>query len=382
MKRMRPSQIDHFSHRTGKGYPALWLLLLLVTGVASLSMVVDTAAHPDLRRPLTAPARPVDAGPVNLPSQPASWRLSRLTDPDRTVVSDGRGTVLATFTDGARTVVLTGPNRTFAEPGSTSAAVHTTSWVRLAPVPWRPGGEAEAWFQPWLSAALANAGSDVLSVAAEYLAGAPPASNPQGVRFAGDARHPAQPAQAAAQPPQVSPAPGLASGPAPADQAKAPDRDADFTDYLGVPWTFPDRVDPPPAPGTAGAVDSAGFVRLVYGYRLGYPLLGRNAPGPGLPRRAFAMADVGPGVVITPNQGTPPSVHNRLQPGDLVFFDLNPRRGMDHVGIYVGLDDAGRHRFVSSRVGADGPTVGNVGGASVIDGKGYYARTYRVARRL
>lgn len=372
---MRPARIDHSCHRTGKGYPALWLLFLLVAGVTSLSMVVDTAAHPDLRGPLTAPARLADAGPLSLPSQPASWQLSRLTDPDRTIVSDGRGTVLATFTDGARTVVLTGPIRTFAEPGSTPAAVHTSSWVRLAPVPWRQGGEAEAWFQPWLSAALVDVSPDVLGIAAQYLAGAAPASNPQGMRYAGDARHPAGPTQSAAQPPQV--------GPAPANQAKAPDRDADFTDYLGVPWTFPDRVHPQPAaPGMTGAVDSAGFVRLVYGYRLGYPLLGRNAPGPGLPRRALAMADVGPGILIIPNQGTPPSVRNRLQPGDLVFFDLNPRRGMDHVGIYVGMDDAGRHRFVSSRVAADGPTVGDVGGASVIDGDGYYARGYRAARRL
>src|SRR4051812_4305666 len=47
----------------------------------------------------------------------------RIATPARTVARDRHGTVVATFTDGARTAVLTGPGRTFAEPGTTDAKV-------------------------------------------------------------------------------------------------------------------------------------------------------------------------------------------------------------------------------------------------------------------
>ncbi len=65
----------------------------------------------------------------------------RLSDPPRTVVKDGSGQVVATFTDGARTVVVTGPERTFEEPTATEATVTTTNWVRLAPREWSKGAE-------------------------------------------------------------------------------------------------------------------------------------------------------------------------------------------------------------------------------------------------
>jgi cell wall-associated NlpC family hydrolase len=74
----------------------------------------------------------------------------------------------------------------------------------------------------------------------------------------------------------------------------------------------------------------------------------------------------------------------RLQPGDLVFFDASSDDGtaIDHVGVYLGLDGGGRHRFVSSRKSADGPTMGDLRGASVLDGSGFYARAFRSTRRL
>jgi hypothetical protein len=67
-----------------------------------------------------------------------------------------------------------------------------------------------------------------------------------------------------------------------------------------------------------------------------------------------------------------------------VFFDADPGDGarIDHVGIYLGVDAGGRHRFVSSRKGINGPTLGDYRGASLLDGAGLYARAFRASRRL
>src|SRR4051794_33095817 len=48
---------------------------------------------------------PAGASPV--------YTLTRQSDPARTVVTDAGGAWVATFTDGARTVALAGPSRTF-----------------------------------------------------------------------------------------------------------------------------------------------------------------------------------------------------------------------------------------------------------------------------
>jgi cell wall-associated NlpC family hydrolase len=73
-----------------------------------------------------------------------------------------------------------------------------------------------------------------------------------------------------------------------------------------------------------------------------------------------------------------------VQAGDLVFFDADPEDGpaVDHVGLYLGRDDGGHLRFLSSRKGANGPTLGDTRGASLLDGAGLYARAFRSARRL
>jgi cell wall-associated NlpC family hydrolase len=74
----------------------------------------------------------------------------------------------------------------------------------------------------------------------------------------------------------------------------------------------------------------------------------------------------------------------RLQAGDLVFFDADPLDGpaIDHVGMFLGQDEAGHWRFVSSRKSPNGPTMGDLHGASLLDGTGLYARSFRSARRL
>jgi len=91
------------------------------------------------------------------------------------------------------------------------------------------------------------------------------------------------------------------------------------------------------------------------------------------------MAASAPGVVIATSAGW-----DRLQPGDLLLFDADPLDGpaVDHVGMFVDRDQAGHLRFISSRKGANGPTLGDTRGASILDGTGLYARSFRMARRF
>ncbi|WP_285506959.1 NlpC/P60 family protein [Actinokineospora sp. NBRC 105648] len=294
------------------------------------------------------------------PDQTATISYQRLTGPDRTMARDGRGAVLAVFTDGARTVLVNGPNRTFREPKATTAAINTQAWIRLAPEPWHQGDERAIWFAPWFDQARADRTPDVLAIATDYLIDAPAEEDAKGVRFRGDASF----------------GPVKSSGVGRKEQS-------DFYDYLGVPWTFPGAPTTQPAPDRYGAVDCSGFIRLVYGYRMGIPLLGTNEPGPGLPRRAYAIAESGPGVELVPNKRKRATAYGTLQPGDLVFFEIEDGPDqLDHAGIYLGLDDAGHHRFISSRERIDGPTFGDVGGTSLLDDGGHYSTAWRAARRL
>ena len=74
----------------------------------------------------------------------------------------------------------------------------------------------------------------------------------------------------------------------------------------------------------------------------------------------------------------------RLQIGDLLFFDLDPVDGplLDHSAIFLGVDSAGRPRFISSRKHYNGPTMGDKNGASVLTGDGVLAQAFRLARRI
>lgn len=107
-------------------------------------------------------------------------------------------------------------------------------------------------------------------------------------------------------------------------------------------------------PGRAGSLDSAGFARMVDGYRAGYPLQGKDIAGTGLAR---------------------------LQPGNLVFFSLADRPGspVSRVGVFPGIDSDGHRRVPAGRKSADGPTFDRT---SCLDGTGRYARGFRAAKRL
>ena len=52
------------------------------------------------------------------------------------------------------------------------------------------------------------------------------------------------------------------------------------------------------------------------------------------------------------------------------------------MGIYLGLDSGGQHRFISSREKANGPTMGDIGGTSLLDDGRFYSRGWRAARRI
>ena len=211
--------------------------------------------------------------------------------------------------------------------------------------------------ESWLERSLADRTPDVLARAAQYLEGAPAVFDSSGLQIAGDADY----------------------GPLQSDGTRQ--EGSDFNDYLGVPWTYGAYVDQPES-AQFHSLDCSGYMRMVWGYRTGLPLT--LAPNGGIPRRAFEMLDGAPGVVTIPNKGSQATADGRLSPGDLVFFDAATDDGaqIDHVGMYLGVDSGGRHRFISSRKTVNGPTLGDVGGKSLLDGTGFYATRFRAARRL
>jgi hypothetical protein len=279
----------------------------------------------------------------------------RATDPARTIVERPCGTPRAVLTDGARSVVLTRGERVLAEPGVPSS-VRTSDWVRVLPAAF--GGTLDDAQARWLDASLADDQPDLLAMALEYIQGAPPLVV-KGLQIAGDA------------------------GYGPLGDGGVRLEGADFNDYLGLRWIYPDGTVGHVRGDMAHDLDCSGYMRMLWGYRAGLPL----ASGPSntaLSRRAVQLEASTFGVTIIASS-EPPALHlDRLGTGDLVFFDADPGDGpaVDHVGMYLGLDQAGRHRFISSRKTADGPTLGDDGGVSLLDGGGLYARAFRSVRRL
>src|SRR5690348_4918352 len=140
----------------GKGVAAATALLLAVTATVAGYLLYGrgdpratfhtaaAAPPPPAPSPTASPSRSGTAGAIT---------FDRLDNPARTVARDSRGGTVATFTDGARTVALTGPKRVFSEPRNTSTSVTTTTWVRLAPQEWRADAADAEWVRPWLAKA-------------------------------------------------------------------------------------------------------------------------------------------------------------------------------------------------------------------------------------
>jgi cell wall-associated NlpC family hydrolase len=308
--------------------------------------------------------QPAVAAPVTSAKAvtPGDWVFDRVTDPARTQVHDKAGKLLATFTDGARTVDIAGPQRTLREPKFTRATVTEDVWVRLAPNSWHDSAQNESWFRDWFSHELVDTSPDMLGIAFQYVYGAPDLYDAKGVRYAGDAQF----------------------GPYSATDPDGRAENNDFYDYLGIDYSFPDGPSVHPHKDRYGDIDCSGFIRLVYGYRLGYPMRNVNTPGTGLPRRAFAMSEYGPGVQVGKSLGKAARNLDALQPGDLVFFNVDPTDGpqADHSGIFLGVDNSGHYRFVSSRTLANGPTMGDSKYSAILDGDGHFASNLVNARRL
>ncbi|MBV2357934.1 C40 family peptidase [Streptomyces sp. J2-1] len=290
----------------------------------------------------------------------------RLNGPARSVLRDAGGAVVATFTDGARTATLKGPSRTFSEPANTTSRVVTDDWVRLMPEPWTKGAETQQWFKDWFKEFKGSEQDDIFAYAFQYVQGAPVKKDAEGTPYAGDA----------------------VFGPFKPDGVDRLEQN-DFYDYLGKPYTFRNGTTMSPHPERYRALDCSGFMRMVWGYRARFPLMATNALGDGLARSADGMARAKTGVDIIKLQGpspwyTRPANIDVLQPGDLLFFKMDHRTGnhIDHVALYLGLDTDGHRVFISSRKEVNGPTMGDKGGASRIDGNGFYAGLFRSAKRL
>ncbi|MFE7565666.1 C40 family peptidase [Streptomyces sp. NPDC057539] len=296
----------------------------------------------------------------------------RLRNPDRSVLRTGDGDIVATFTDGARTATLTGPSRTFDEPANTSSRVVTQNWVRLMPEVWTEGAEKEQWFKDWFKEYHGSERDDLFAIAFQYVEGAPVRTDDEGVPYAGDADY----------------GPLNPNG----DEGEAPRlEESDFYDYLGIPYTFRDGTTKKPEAARHRSIDCSGYIRTVFGYRGGYPLTAPDGTGAGLPRTADGMARSTAGVDIIELSGPAPHYERpkslsvlRLQPGDLVFFKTESRSEsrLDHIGMYLGPDTQGHRIFISSRKEVNGPTMGDEGGTSRLDGNGYYATALRSAKRL
>lgn len=286
------------------------------------------------------------------PTSADELSFARVKGPARTVVSDGAGQWVATFTDGSRTVTLSGPSRTLSEPG-VEAVIPSTTYVRVLPAPFT--GQVD---RTWLAAARSDPSPDLLAVALEYVAGAAEVRDAAGVLVSGDASY----------------------GPLLADGTR--EEGSDWNDFQQLTATYGSLVDPPEA-RQAGAIDCSGYMRMIWGVRSGLPMT-LDPDGIRLPRRAVQMASSAPGVVPIPDRGRQVTDLARVAPGDLVFFDASTDDGadIDHVGMYLGRDLAGRPRFVSSRKSIDGPTMGDHRGMSVLDGTGLYAKAFRSTRRL
>jgi cell wall-associated NlpC family hydrolase len=310
---------------------------------------------------------------IKLSQQPTERRVGWANSPGEPLltffVHDDIGCHVAVLTIGAYTVALKGPSRRFDEPTASDPVEHDV-WVRTLPSPFHLA-TSRLWLHGWLEQALlANAARipDVLAIATQYLHGAP-GLHEGDLKIAGAASY----------------------GPLVEGRRQ---EGSDFNDYLGLEWEYGSGQSDKPEASQFGCLDCSGYMRMIWGFR--HNLEGSSfqdriplsrtvrADRSALPRRAYQMFERGPGVVVTRRRDGLAADLSRLQVGDLVFFDADPLDGsqVDHVGMYLGLDRGGHARFISSRKRHNGPTFGDEGGRSILDGSGLYATAFAGSRRL
>ena len=326
--------------------------VLVLAGCAAVYAVLLGPAGP------SAEPEPVVQGSEFNAPKPAGPNGYRFRAVSRgTLATTKSGQPVARFTTGARTAVIFGPSRTFSESGLGDVRITSRAWVRVLDRPWKPSAKAQRAVTKWLDKSLDWKEPDVLGVAFQYVGHAKDIRNPAGLRLAGNANF--------------------------GEELQGTrDRGGDFNDYLGVDWTFPDGRSKQAYPDRYGDVDCSGYLRLVWGYRMGIPLAWQPSVVPGaLPRSADWIGKHGPGVMLFKTRPTPAQI-SRLRPGDLVFFDTDDNGRYNHSGILVGKDSRGDLRFISSRGTSNGPTIADTGGKSIVTGDGHYASALIAARRL
>ncbi|MCL7382131.1 hypothetical protein [Streptomyces sp. 35G-GA-8] len=244
----------------------------------------------------------------------------------------------------------------------TPPTVTHTTWVRTLHRPftgeWTPSlaTQVRAW--------AVDTRPDVLAYAMMYATGAPAVTSPalDGAQIAGQSRY------------------------GPPDSAGVPVEGADFHDYMGLAWAFPNGETQSAGAGEAGCMDCSGYVRMVYGHHMGIPMVRvDDIDGTVLPRMTKDIGPSGPGIIVAQAADAAPPLTG-MQIGDVPHFDADtsdPVPGqVDHNGIYLGIDSGGHPRFINPRRTPQGPTFGDLGGPSTLDGSGTYATTLRLIRRF
>ncbi|MFI6106694.1 NlpC/P60 family protein [Streptomyces sp. NPDC051310] len=299
-------------------------------------------------------------------TEPSAWAVD-VTD---STFATGRVGLRALANDGCTNLpvkLLVSRFEVDAANWATPPSVTHGDWVRVLPEPfdgtWTP--QLEQVIRGWAGSTV----PDVLAYAAMFLAGAPAVTSGAG---------PAKDKQVLGE-----------SGYGYLDPQGYRYEGADFHEYMNVGWTFPDGTYTGPSSKQVGNLDCSGYTRMVYGYHMGVPMAaGEDTSGTRIPRKSRNMVEYAPGVRIDRTaDGTTPPAAALLQPGDLVLFnadsgDDNPTITVDHVGIYLGKDAAGKRRFLSSRKTINGPTMSDLGGASLLDGTGTYAKKLHTVHRI
>ncbi|MFH9295613.1 hypothetical protein [Streptomyces sp. NPDC017520] len=293
-------------------------------------------------------------------TEPATW-LHEVTDTSLTV---GRVGVRVLANNGNTAIpfnVLCERFELTSGTWPTAPTVTHDTWVRVLPEPydgtWTPelADQIRAW--------AVDSTPDVLAYAMGYITGAPTVTAPAlaGARIMGQALY----------------------GPLDTDGTLI--EGADFHDYMGLAWTFPNGETRTAGADEAGCLDCSGFVRMIYGYHMGLPMVRQqNIDGVNLPRITRDIGPNGPGVIVAQAADAAPPLSD-MQIGDVPHFDATTDAvagQLDHNGIYLGPDTSGHPRFINSRKTPHGPTFGDLGGPSTLDGTGLYAATLRIIRRF
>jgi hypothetical protein len=246
---------------------------------------------------------------------------------------------------------------------TTAPSVTHSTWVRLLDEPY--DGTMTTPLLNQVRAWLADSSPDILAIGMEYVGNACVATDSTltNKQTKGEAAY----------------------GPMTAGGGR--DEGADFNDYIGISYVYPvsgDGTTDAAEVAELHALDCSGLHRMMWGYRGGLPLTRSNATyfdGENLPRVSRDQASDGPGIVIVEATDAVPDLTD-LRIGDALFWDASnggdeEANELDHVGTYYGSK-----RFISSRKSPNGPTIADLGGASLIDsGSNLYTTRLRKIRR-